>query len=163
MAALAVLLGAGVHPLAAQSAAPRAAAYAPAPASSAPVTLEWAFHRDDLMTCRTSASDLRRLRARFGSQLRIQVVAVDTDAEYVAALLRVERLEAGMTLLSEREYRARYPNEPTPAVFASQAGGVRVVFASGNVSMPTRRSAASLEDFIEGLLRPVRVAARPVN
>ena len=71
--------------------------------------------------------------------------------------------EAGMTLLSEREYRARYPNEPTPAVFASQAGGVRVVFASGNVSMPTRRSAASLEDFIEGLLRPVRVAARPVN
>ena len=161
-AALAALLGAGAAPLAAQPAASRPAVLA-SPVAPAPVTVEWAFHRDDLMTCRTSARDLRHLRARYGSQLRIQVVAVDTDAEYVASLLRTERLEAGVTFLSEREYRARYGKEATPVVFASEVGGVRVVFASGNLAVPSRRSAASLADYIESLLRPVRVAARPVN
>jgi hypothetical protein len=161
--ALAAVLSAGARPLGAQSAVPRAAAYAPAAVSPAPVTVEWAFRRDDLMTCRTSAGELRHLRARFGSQVRIQVVAVDTDAEYVASFLRTERLEAGVTFLSEREYRTRYGNEATPVVFASLPGGGRVVFASGNLTLPSRRSVASLTDFIESLLRPVRVAARPVN
>ena len=162
-AALAAILGAGAAPLGAQPAAARAAASATAAVSPAPVTVEWAFHRDDLMTCRTSARDLRHLRSRYGSQLRIQVVAIDTDAEYVTSLLRTERLEAGVTFLTEREYRARYGVEATPVVFASEAGGVRVVFASGNLTLPSRRSAASLADYIESLLRPVRVAARPVN
>jgi hypothetical protein len=116
------------------------------------VTLQWVFRTGDLMTCRTSARDLRHARLAFGNRVQIRAVAVATEAEVVRAFLRGERLNAEVVTISEREYRRTLSSMPTPSVTLLHDGHAVELFTAGNLSLPNRRTTGALSQVLAVLL-----------
>lgn len=139
----------GVDNLYSQSA--RAAGLSRA-ASEEVITLRWVFRPGDLMSCRTSARDLRHARLAFGNRVQIRAVAVGSDLEYVQSFLRGERLSAEVITISERDYRRTLASVPTPSVALVQDGHVLEVFAAGNLYLPGGRGTAALNLVLASLL-----------
>ena len=63
------------------------------------VRATWVFDGADLLRCRNSARELRRLQARFGERVEIAAVAVDADRETVESFMRNERIRAQVRYL----------------------------------------------------------------
>jgi hypothetical protein len=115
------------------------------------ITLRWVFRPGDLMSCRTSARDLRHARLAFGDRVQIHAVAVGTDVEYVQSFLRGERLHAEVITISERTYRRDLASVPTPSVALVQDGNVLELFAAGNLHLPGRQNTSALNQVLAGL------------
>jgi hypothetical protein len=115
------------------------------------ITLRWVFRPGDLMSCRTSARDLRHARLAFGDRVQIHAVAVGTDVEYVQSFLRGERLHAEVVTISERAYRRDLASVPTPSVALVQDGNVLELFAAGNLHLPGRPNTSALNQVLAGL------------
>jgi hypothetical protein len=73
----------------------------PALAASADTAVRatWVFDGADLLRCRNSARELRRLQARFGERVEIAAVAVDAERETVESFMRNERIRASVRYL----------------------------------------------------------------
>jgi hypothetical protein len=116
------------------------------------MTLRWVFRQRDLLSCRTSARDLRHVLLNYGDQVRVEAVAIDTDPAYVRSFLRGERLDAEVMVISEREYQAELNSVPTPSVQLVRAGRVVEVFTAGNLRLPDWRGTADLNVALERLM-----------
>jgi hypothetical protein len=119
------------------------------------VTLRWVFRPGDLMSCRTSARDLRHARLAFGDRVQIHAVAVGSDVEYVQSFLRGERLQAEVVTISERDYRRNLSSVPTPSVALVRAGHTLELFAAGNLQLPGRPSTSTLNQVLASLFGTV--------
>jgi len=116
--------------------------------SESQLVVQWVFRAADLLTCRTSAAELRHAQMQFGNHVQVSVVAVDVDPGVVRALLRSERVVADVVHLSEREYARDFGAVQTPVVFVVRSGRVTEMFASGNTEGGGRRSSASLNSYL---------------
>jgi hypothetical protein len=119
------------------------------------VTLEWVFRAGDLMSCRTSARDLRHARLAYGDRVQIRAVAVGSDVEYVQSFLRGERLQAEVVTFSEGDYQK--PEFRADAFCRPRSGrshGGAVCCGESSTSGPTKY------EHVESLLgQPIRCCA----
>lgn len=115
------------------------------------VTLQWVFRAGDLLSCRTSARDLRHASLAYGSRVKIHAVAVATDVELVRGFLRSERLTAEVVPVSEREYRQHLGSVPTPSVAIVQNGRMLELFGAGNLHIPGRQGTDQLDQTLARL------------
>lgn len=65
------------------------------------VRATWVFDGADLLRCRNSARELRRLQARFSDRVEIAAVAVDAEREPVESFMRSERIRAQVRYLGK--------------------------------------------------------------
>lgn len=116
------------------------------------VEVSWVFRAEDLMSCKTSARDLRHAQRRFGDGITVSAFAVDTDPELVASFLRNERLDLPVVNISERDYRQMFGSEATPAVVVTQGQQVIEVLAAGRQIPRGRRGTAALVERLKALV-----------
>jgi hypothetical protein len=116
-----------------------------------PVTLRWVFRENDLLSCRSAAAEVRRLRREFGAHLHVVAVAVDVDHPLVESFMRKERLfDLNVSYVNEGEYRRAYGGEVTPSLVMVRAGRVVEVFAAGGMPVLGRRPLAAISPTLRG-------------
>ncbi|HEV7591293.1 MAG TPA: hypothetical protein VGO40_24485 [Longimicrobium sp.] len=86
----------------------------PLGSGAAPMEIVWVLRPDDYLTCQTAADGVRRLQRQYGGALPVSVVGVGAHPEWLRGFLRRQRIEAGITSLSERDFRRRFRRQPTP-------------------------------------------------
>jgi len=81
----------------------------------------------ELVRCRNSARELRRLQARFGNRVEIAAVAFGADSASVESFLRSERVRATVRYLGARD-RKTARGVRRPALYLVRGSRVAAVF-----------------------------------
>lgn len=101
----------------------------------------WIMRGEDYLGCQTAAGDLRRLQRRYGDRLRLSLVYVGENPEWVAGFVRRERIAAHIDYLSRAEFGKIYGRARLPAFFVTDRGKVtaRALSPDGRIPPPNSR------------------------
>lgn len=101
----------------------------PALVASSPTAIRatWALDGRELVRCRNSARELRRLQARFGTRVEIAAAAFDADPAAVESFLRAERVRASVRYYSTPDRKAA-GGVKRPALYIVRGSRVAAVF-----------------------------------
>jgi len=102
---------------------------APAALSTGPgVQVVWIVGDADLLACRNRARELRALKARHGSRMRLVLVVVGGGPELAKGFLRVERLDAELTEIGRGKFREEFGAAAFPALLIVEDGRIRAAW-----------------------------------
>jgi hypothetical protein len=88
-------------------------------------SIVWAVRPKDFHSCHTVGSVLRKLQASDVEQAPLRLAAVGADSAWAESLLRWERVDGTVAVLSEREFRKVLGGGKTPAVFVVEDGTIK--------------------------------------
>lgn len=121
-------------------------------ADTGDLVIRWVFRQGDLMSCRTSARDLRHVLFNHGERVQMIAIAIDSDPRYVQGFFRAERLRGEVEYLTERQFRRRHGSVPYPSVAIIRDNRVVELFAAGNLTLPGRRGTSELDGALSSLM-----------
>ncbi|HET7464357.1 MAG TPA: hypothetical protein VFJ82_24070 [Longimicrobium sp.] len=125
----------------------------PALAASSPTAIRatWALDGRELIRCRNSARELRRLQARFGDRIEIAAVAFDSDPASVESFLRSERVRARVLYLTTPARQAAR-GVKRPALYIVRGERIAAVFLGVPLDDTRSIQARDVESRVASLL-----------
>lgn len=91
----------------------------------------WASRPEDYLSCQSPAFALRRIRQRFGDQVRLVAVSVDDRSSDLAAdFFRSERLNPTLLRMETREWRRLTGETRLPSLYVSRNGRIVQIWSS---------------------------------
>lgn len=144
--------GGGGKPLAVGDAAPSAWS-AEAGEEAEPLLVVWALRSADVVTCATSAQEIRHVQRAYGGRVRAMAVTAGPDSALVASFLRAERLaRLPRRHLSEREFKEETGGEAAPTVYVVRSGRVVALLRADRNTLLSGRGADRLDSVVTALL-----------
>ena len=100
-----------------------------------PARVRWVFRERDLVTCRTPATLLRHLRARFSpDELEFAAIAVGMSQERAETFFRAERLDFAVQAVDdEAGLYALSPGTPPPGLYFMLGDSVVASFRAAEI------------------------------
>lgn len=92
------------------------------------VLVTWVLRPDHLVACETAAAELRELRRRFGTRMRLAIVSEATERETLIAFLNRQRLgDPQLQLLESGEFARLFGPLTSPRLYVMREGRVTAV------------------------------------